>query len=129
MAGFTKQRVGLIASALMLSVAGCGALAPSPAPPSPGTLRQESVARGRAFAGTACSGCHAIDRTGPSPLTGAPPLRDVVARRSADSLVRGFSEGLVTSHPTMPAYVFRASEIDDLMAWLDTLNRAEPPPR
>jgi mono/diheme cytochrome c family protein len=132
MAGFMKRTAGLIASGLMLSVAGCGALDPArtrPSPSPPGALRQESVDRGRAFAETACSGCHAIDRTGTSPLAEAPPLRDVVARRSPDSLVRGFSEGLVTSHPTMPAYVFRASEIDDLMAWLDTLNRAEPPPR
>ena len=29
----------------------------------------------------------------------------------------------------MPAYIYRASEIDDLMAWLETLDRDGPPPR
>ena len=38
-----------------------------------------------------------------------------------DQIEQGFAEGLVTSHPAMPAFAFRASEIDDLMAYLDVL--------
>lgn len=42
-------------------------------------------------------------------------------RRSLDDLETSFAQGLVTTHPAMPPYVFRASEIDDLIAYLDSL--------
>ena len=46
-----------------------------------------------------------------------------MARRDPESLADGFAEGLVTSHPAKPDYIFRASEIDDLMAWLEALKQ------
>lgn len=91
-------------------------------PPSTSAdLGTEAVERGRALAASACSSCHATGRSGPSPLAEAPPFRDIVQRRELESIETGFAEGLVTAHPAMPAYVFRASEIDDLIAWLETL--------
>lgn len=81
----------------------------------------EAAARGLAIARTGCSSCHAIDASGDSPLAVAPPFRDVVKRRSSDDLSLAFERGLVTTHPAMPAYVFRASEIHDLTAYLDAL--------
>ncbi|WP_414978050.1 c-type cytochrome [Brevundimonas sp.] len=122
----------MLASALALAVAGCGAADSRQAiPPGPAAdqTRLEAVERGRVFAVTACSGCHAIGRDDASPLAAAPPLRDIAARRAPESLADGFADGLVTSHPAMPDYVFRASEIDDLMAWLETLSQDRPPPR
>jgi hypothetical protein len=44
-----------------------------------------------------------------------------VDRRSLDDLETSFAQGLATTHPAMPPYVFRASEIDDLIAYLDSL--------
>ncbi|MBB5747565.1 hypothetical protein GGR13_003193 [Brevundimonas variabilis] len=38
-----------------------------------------------------------------------------------NDLEAAFAAGLVTTHPAMPPYVFRASEIDDLIAYLGTL--------
>jgi mono/diheme cytochrome c family protein len=128
----TARSGRLLAAALALAVAGCGAVDSRqaiPAGPAPDQTRLEAVERGRAFATTACAGCHAIGRDDASPLAAAPPLRDIVARRDPETLADGFAEGLVTSHPAMPAYIFRASEIDDLMAWLETLDRDGPPPR
>jgi len=88
-------------------------------------LQTEAASRGRALAIIGCASCHAIDPTGSSALASAPPFRDVVRRRSLDDLETAFATGLVTSHPAMPAYVFRASEIDDLVAYLETL-RSRP---
>ena len=110
----TGQSVRLLASMLAMAVAGCGAVdsrQASPASPAPDRTRLEAVERGRVFVTTACSGCHAT------------------ARRDPESLADGFAGGLVTSHPDMPDYVFRAGEIDDLMAWLETLGQDRPPPR
>lgn len=84
-------------------------------------MNAEAASRGRAIAVVGCASCHAIDATGPSAFAAAPPFRDIVRKRSMDDLETSFAQGLVTTHPAMPPYVFRASEIDDLIAYLDSL--------
>ncbi len=91
----------------------------------------EAASRGRAIALIGCASCHAIDSTDISPLAIAPPFREIVQRRGSDDLAAGFAQGLVTTHPAMPPYVFRANEIHDLTAYLNTLrdgtgHRARP---
>jgi len=85
----------------------------------------EAAERGRMLTSTACAGCHATDVTGGSPTAEAPPFREIVHRYPLDQLEEAFSEGLVTAHPAMPKYTFRASEIDDIIAWLETLKPQE----
>jgi len=85
-----------------------------------------AVERGHRYLVQACSGCHAIGPAGVSPLPDATPLRVIVHRQSLDRLEAGFAEGLVTSHPAMPSFTFRAGEIDDLMAYLDDLRARTP---
>ena len=80
-----------------------------------------SAARGRAIALNGCASCHAIGSKGDSPAAIAPPFREIVRRRGSDDLAAGFEQGLVTTHPAMPAYVFRANEIHDLTAYMNTL--------
>lgn len=93
-------------------------------PPLSAALETEAASRGRAIAVIGCASCHAIDPIGTSALPAAPPFRDIVRRRSLDDLETAFATGLVTTHPTMPPYVFRASEIDDLIAYLGTVESA-----
>lgn len=92
-------------------------------------LEGEAAARGRALALASCAGCHAVGRSGASPLPAAPPFRAIVRRRSIESLANSFAEGLVTDHGPMPAYTFRASEIDDLTAYLEALQAPARRPR
>jgi len=80
-----------------------------------------AASRGRAIALGGCASCHAIETAGTSPLAIAPPFREIVQRWGSDDLAAAFERGLVTTHPAMPAYVFRANEIYDLTAYLDTL--------
>jgi hypothetical protein len=54
-------------------------------------------------------------------MAAAPPFSEIVRRQPLDQLEARFADGLVTAHPAMPPFAFRASEIDDLIAWLDTL--------
>ena len=104
---------------------GCAACASREAPPPPDAptfdMAAEAAVRGQQLAARTCASCHAIGPTGDSPLPAATPFRVIVHRRSLDQIEQGFAEGLVTSHPAMPAFAFRASEIDDLMAYLDVL--------
>lgn len=121
-----------VTSAALLLLVSCGTADPAPiaaqattAPPSLSVaMDMEAAARGRAIMVIGCASCHAIDPTGASPLPAAPPFRDVLRRRSLDDLETAFATGLVTTHPAMPPYVFRASEIDDLIAYLGTLESA-----
>lgn len=115
-----------LAAALALICAACA----SPEPPSttvltgPDTTERAAV-RGQQLATQACAGCHATGAVGDSPMAEATPFRVIVHRYPLDQLEEAFAEGLVTSHPAMPAYVFRASEIDDLIAYLETV-KSEP---
>lgn len=125
---FTPVILKGLAFAGIVALWGC---APPPAIPltqAPGALPSLSTAldtaaasRGRAIALVGCASCHAIDATGASAFTPATPFRDIVQRRSLDDIEAGFAQGLVTTHPAMPPYVFRAGEIDDLIAYLTTL--------
>ncbi|CAN5291113.1 hypothetical protein BH09PSE1_BH09PSE1_29070 [soil metagenome] len=71
-------------------------------------LEWEAASRGRAIAQVGCASCHAIQATGASPLPAAAPFRDIVQKRSLDDIEAGMAQGLVTSHPAMPPYAFRA---------------------
>ena len=73
------------------------------------------------MAAIGCASCHAIDAAGASPLAIAPPFREIVRRRGSADLAAAFEQGMVTTHPAMPPYVFGASQIHDLTAHLDTL--------
>lgn len=116
----------LAAAVLALTCAACASQEPPPAPAAPQSdISTQAAVRGQQFATQACAGCHAVGPEGASPLAAAPPFRDIVHRHPLDRLETAFAEGLVTSHPAMPAFVFRASEIDDLMAYLETV-RTEP---
>lgn len=107
---------------LALGVVACASREPPPAPDSASfDLTAEAAVRGHDLAARTCAGCHAIGPAGASLLAEATPFREVARRRSLDQLETAFAEGLVTSHPAMPAFAFRASEIDDLMAYLETL--------
>lgn len=118
-----------IRAMLLRSMLACAALAgcaPSGPDASPGRrMADEAVERGRFLATTTCAACHAVDRFDPSPMPDATPLREIVRRYPLDHLEEAFAEGLVTGHPAMPQFTFRASEIDDLIAYLETL-KVEP---
>ncbi len=90
------------------------------------TLDRQAAARGAATADGVCASCHAVGLSGVSPYAAAPPFRDIVARRSLDDIETAMAQGLVTTHPAMPPFTFRAGEIDDLIAYLDTLRHDGP---
>jgi mono/diheme cytochrome c family protein len=112
----------LLAVALAVMSPGCAApdgfVSRSPQSTDPAA---QAASRGGDLAARACAGCHAINREGVSPMAGATPFREIVHRRSLATLEAGFAEGLSTTHPAMPRFVFRASEIDDLIAYLETV--------
>ena len=57
----------------------------------------------------------------PSPLTIAPPFRDLHKKYPVEQLQESLAEGMVTGHPTMPEFRFEAGSDSDFIAFLKTL--------
>jgi mono/diheme cytochrome c family protein len=84
-----------------------------------------SARRGEAIAKKHCATCHAIGRTGQSAHPKAPPLRTLAAKYPLETLEEAFAEGIMVSHdaPEMPAFEMEPRQIDDLIAYLKSLQR------
>jgi mono/diheme cytochrome c family protein len=85
--------------------------------------RESSILRGRAFAQANCARCHAIGRSGKSPLPKAPPFRTLHERYPVEDLTESLAEGIRTGHPAMPEFVLNKDQIRDLIAYLKSLER------
>lgn len=99
------------------AVAACLALLPS-------TLAaQGDVERGRAMADRLCARCHAIAGPGPSPVQQAPLFSQFERKWPVEYLAEAFAEGIATGHGPvrMPQFVFTPGEIDDLLAYLKSV--------
>lgn len=77
--------------------------------------------RGKAYARLHCARCHAIERTGESPLSPAPPFRTLHQRYPIETLGEALAEGINTGHPAMPEFRLDPDEIHDLLSYLKTL--------
>jgi cytochrome c len=76
------------------------------------------------FVQTHCATCHAIGRTGASPYAPAPPFRTLNERYDVEALAEALAEGIVVGHRgarQMPQFVLTPAEIDDLLAYLVSL--------
>ncbi len=88
-----------------------------------GQASAANVAQGRRLAQTNCARCHAIDKTGRSPLSIAPPFRTLHERYPVEDLEEPLAEGIVTGHPSMPEFRFEPDQIADFIAFLKTLEK------
>src|SRR4051812_18676915 len=79
--------------------------------------------RGQTFVRANCSRCHAIDKVSPSPLSAAPPFRELHHRYQVDVLAEAFAEGIRTGHPSMPEFRLDPGQIGDVIAYLKSLER------
>lgn len=77
--------------------------------------------RGAEFAQTNCSSCHALVFGDLSPLSAAPPLREISRRYPVEQLGEAFAEGFVSTHSTMPEFVLDAGQNRDLLAYLASI--------
>jgi cytochrome c len=112
-AGWNGARRAAIAGAFMLAaVALAAAQSLSPA-----------AQRGLTFVRVHCAQCHSIDVASESPLKIAPPFRDLHLRTPIDSLARRFAEGISANHPTMPQFRLDADQINDVIAFIKSLER------
>jgi cytochrome c len=74
--------------------------------------------RGLRFLNLHCAHCHAVAQTDESPLSRAPPLRTLHLKYPVADLRRPLAKGV---HPIMPRFELEPDEVDDIMAYLKTL--------
>jgi cytochrome c len=80
---------------------------------------QAAVQRGHIFVRAHCSQCHAIDKSGASPLATATSFRTLRLRYPVADLQRPLLEGI---HPAMPRFQLTPGQVFDVMSYLRTLN-------
>ena len=78
---------------------------------------------GRQIAQENCAKCHAIGRSGESPLEQAPPFRRLHERYPIADLAEAFAEGIVVGHAEMPPFSFDPPQIEALLAYLESLGK------
>jgi len=94
-----------------------------PAPVHSADALSPAAQRGLVFVRTNCSRCHAIDKVSASPLKVAPPFRTLHERYPVESLQESLAEGIVTGHPSMPEFRLDPGQVDDVIAYLKSLER------
>jgi mono/diheme cytochrome c family protein len=85
--------------------------------------QDRGTAQGRRIAEANCGRCHAIDKSGESPLQIAPPFRTLHLKYPVEDLEESLAEGIMTGHPAMPQFQFRRDQVHDFIAFLKSLER------
>ena len=85
------------------------------------STNSDLAAEGRTIAETLCASCHSIERIGFSPHPDAKPFRDFSENYPIRSLAEAFAEGIMVGHPDMPVFQFEESDIDPLLAYIESL--------
>lgn len=114
----------MIAALAALSLGGCAGEAVRQTATDP--IIMGAADRGALLVRQKCAGCHAVERSGDSPLSSAPPFRSMGVLYPVRDLQEAFAEGLVTAHPSMPAFELQATEIADLIAYLERVSGTGP---
>jgi mono/diheme cytochrome c family protein len=103
---------------LRLSVVMAAALVATGIAVGAAPARAGSAQAGHALAQVWCSSCHVVDESGQGRDT-APPFATIANRNAAD---RRWLRGWLTQpHPPMPNFNLSRQQIDDIVAYLDTL--------
>ena len=88
---------------------------------APGWAADASVARGREIVQRNCAVCHAVGVRGASHNPEAPPFRELHTRYPVEMLAEALAEGILSGHPAMPQFVFPPRQIDDIIAYLNSI--------
>lgn len=82
---------------------------------------EADLVHGKALVEANCAPCHATGAEGDSPNKQAPAFRDLSKRYPVDALEEAFAEGIVTGHEGMPEFEASPQQIDDIVAYLGSI--------
>ena len=78
----------------------------------------DKAAAGKALLELRCGRCHAIEKTGRSPIPNAPSLRAVFQQYPRERLEFELSEGVGSRHKDMPQIQFSSEQIEAILQYL-----------
>lgn len=113
--GRTARTAGALLLGALLATATTGLAAEAP-----------SARRGGEIVQRQCGGCHAAGRRGASPLSAAPPLRELQRRYEPEALAEALAEGILTGHPAMPAFRFEPHDVRAIILYLNEIQDRQP---
>lgn len=116
----TAPRYAMVIVAIMIATSG----GPASAQPSV----DPSVAHGAHIAARDCASCHAVSPTGESRSAAAPPFRVLRLRFNPISLERRLAAIPPHGHHDMPPRALAATDVPDLVAYIQTLEPARRTP-
>ena len=90
-------------------------------PPDP------QVAAGERVASRECGGCHAVGTRGASPLTDAPPFREMSPQLPPEAFAAELDRRLHVVHPRMPRLNLDVDELQSLVRYWSSLRRNGAP--
>lgn len=108
---------------LLLFCVGASGCAPNAGPTASASSdqRAQAVARGRAYAQQACASCHATEPGQQSADPKAPTFEAIA--KTPGMTIKALKVWLRTSHPTMPNLVIDSDKVDDLSAYIMSLEK------
>lgn len=112
------MKLAVLSSTLLLVASTCARAEP---------LGMGDAHEGFVYAKEVCANCHAILPDQSSPVREAPTF-DEIARQSGAS-AKAVVERIKTEHPMMPNIPIKREELDDLAAYILSLDDEEPPGR
>lgn len=93
------------------------------------STRRDPIDWGRRIAQSNCARCHAIRPEGGSPNAFAPPFRDLRNTQTPESIAATFARpGTVAPHPPMPSFAGNRSDIEDLLAYIKSVQSGPAAP-
>lgn len=81
----------------------------------------EMLAEGRVLIEDSCGACHSVTVDDESAHEDAPALRKLSASYPVEALAEALAEGIMTGHPDMPVLDFQVEEIDQIIAYLESI--------
>jgi len=118
-----KTNAILATGLLAFALAGCATDNDAPAPSEPAYASPVgSASLGGNLVRLKCAGCHAVEAAGDSPMKAAPPFREMGRTYPVRDLQEALAEGLVTAHPAMPQIELEASEVANVIAYLESVS-------
>jgi mono/diheme cytochrome c family protein len=112
--------LGALIAGVLVAFAAC---APEPAPPPVPVLGAElgDPARGLAYAQENCARCHGVAANQASPMFDAPTFEEAANTPGMTSIA--ITAWLNTPHESMPNFIVDPEHIDDLSAYIMSLER------
>jgi mono/diheme cytochrome c family protein len=83
----------------------------------------QNIVAGQAISEKLCARCHAIKSGQKSKHALAPTFPAIANRYSVWGLQEALAEGIIVGHVDMPKFVFSPTDINNLLAYMDTFTR------